>query len=209
MRFVARTRNYELPLPPADLRRLEHHRQSCFGNDYGPRTAVIQNVGIVIDRPHGVDRHRDDARLDRSEETGGKVNAVVETEQHTLLRLDAETQKRVRAAVRALAQLGVRVRAALVKDGDPAGALTRKIALQQIDSCVVVGELHNFDLRMVRAFVGFLHKPHVEPLRRGATSVTALTHLLVRQAGRSYLLGSAALLPISVSVAAEPCNATR
>ena len=53
-------------------------------------------------------------------------------------------RKRVRATVRALGQLGVSVRAALVDDGDPAGAIRREITLKQIDGCVVVRKLHGY-----------------------------------------------------------------
>ncbi len=84
----------------------------------------------------------DNADLDGAQKTGGKIDAVVKAEQQALPGIDSQIAQHVCAAVGALRQFRVAVRSGLVEDSDPARAIWRQIAVEDIDRRVVVVKFH-------------------------------------------------------------------
>ena len=109
-----------------------------LGHDEHLRAAVAQHVFIIRRCQQRVERHRDDAGLDRAEESGREVDRVEERERHPLFALHAECHQRIGGAVHPLGQLGVSVLAGVVDVRDLASPARLEVALDQIDRCVVL-----------------------------------------------------------------------
>ena len=147
-------------------------RQQRRRDDQRAGAAVAQHVVVVVRREQRVRRDRHDARLDRTKERGWKVDRVEVAEQHALLGREAERRERVRAAVDALAELAVGVRAGVVDVRDLAGAAGNQIALDQVVRGIVVAR--NLDPRRTRAMIGRAQGRHAGLLpvaKRGHATV--------------------------------------
>ena len=79
-------------------KRLEQWQQRGR-NERDLRAAVSQHVLVVAARQQRVDRDRHDAGLDRPQESGRKIDRVVQAQQDALLRLHAEATKHVREGI--------------------------------------------------------------------------------------------------------------
>ena len=85
---------------------------------------MLQHVGVVGDGQQGVDRHRHDAGVQRTEKRDRKVDAVVQHHQHALFAPHAEAQQAGREAPNALVELAVEQRRRIVDVGELVGALS-------------------------------------------------------------------------------------
>ncbi len=113
-------------------------RQQRRRDDQRTGAAVAQHVVVVVRREQRVRRDRHDARLDRTKERGWKVDGVEVAEQHALLGRKAQRRECIRAAVDALTELAVGVRAGVVDVRDLAGTSGTQIALDQVVRGIVV-----------------------------------------------------------------------
>ena len=121
-------------------------------DDQRAGAAVAQHVIVVGRRQQRVRRDRHDARLDRTQEDGGEIDRVEETDEHPLFRAQPKSGERVGAAVHPLGELAVRVRARIIDVGDLAGAPSGEIALDEVVRGVVVAR--NVDPGRARAMIG-------------------------------------------------------
>ena len=86
---------------PQDHRRLFVDRLDPGLDRLGPFPAVddagaariLDQEGIVLRPHHGVDRHRDDPRLDGAEETADEVGGVLDHHQYPVARLDSRAEQ--------------------------------------------------------------------------------------------------------------------
>ena len=79
-----------------------------FGTvEQGCAFGIVDHEAIVVGAQHRVDRHRNDARLDRAEEGVDELRAVLDQHQDAFARADAERFEHVAAAVDSFGELCV------------------------------------------------------------------------------------------------------
>ena len=111
-------------------RRLENalpRRHQRLGYDEQLRLAVRNDVRIVFRGEQRVQRHRNGAGADCTEETDRKVDAVFEAQQHALPLDESTRPQQIGKPVGAPVDLGIRVRADVVDDRNACGASGREI----------------------------------------------------------------------------------
>src|SRR5579859_3266943 len=72
---------------------VRHGGKEILTDDQYFRTAIAQQVAIVIRGEKGVDRNRDGADLHRTPEEEGKLGTVEHKEHHAVLHLDTQRAK--------------------------------------------------------------------------------------------------------------------
>src|SRR5580658_2969618 len=93
-----------------------------LGNDQEPRAAVRKHESVVVLGQKRVDRNSDHAGLDGAEESSRPIDGVGETDEDALLKADFECAQRMGKTLHALRELAVTVAAAVIDEGDLAGA---------------------------------------------------------------------------------------
>ena len=127
-------------------------RQERRRHDQRAGAAVAQHVVVVLRREQRVAGDRNDAGLDAAQERGRKIDRVEQAQEHALLGRETEMDERIGAAVHALRELAVGVRAAVVDVGGLVRAAGGEVALDQVVRRVVVArDLHQ---RRAQAMVG-------------------------------------------------------
>ena len=91
-------------------------RQQRAGHEHRLRARVLEHVGVVVRREQRVDRHRDDARVERAEKGLRPVVGVLHEQQHALLAADAQRAQPRRDAARAVGERAVGQRAEVVDE---------------------------------------------------------------------------------------------
>ncbi len=133
--------------------RLVEFRQQILGDDQQPGAAVAQHEAVIVLGHQRIDRDRDHAGLDRAEERGRPVDGVEQTHQHALLAADAQRAQHVAEALGALGEIGIAVFAAMIDEGDLAGAAGIEIALENVGGEIVVARDRGHGRRRIRRHV--------------------------------------------------------
>jgi hypothetical protein len=84
---------------------------------------VLEHEGVVVARQQRVDRHRHQAGVERAEEGGDEVDAVVHHHQHALFAAQPEREQAGGAAAHPLAELGVAQALGVIDVGELGRAL--------------------------------------------------------------------------------------
>ena len=100
------------------LERLGQRGHQAGRNNGGARLAVRHHVGIVIGCEQGVDRHRDDASLQASQEGDRPVDAVLHQQQHPFFAAQAECGQAAGKTRHRISQPGITQRGGVVDVGD-------------------------------------------------------------------------------------------
>ena len=112
--------------------------KQLFGHDQQPCPAVIEHESVVVRGEQRIDRHRHDSGLDRTEECGGPINAVEQTDQDAFLAADAERAQHIGKFVDARCQIAIGPTLALIDISELAGAAGFEIALEDVGGEIVV-----------------------------------------------------------------------
>ena len=109
---------------------------------------MFQHVGVVIGGEQGVDGHRHQTGIHRTQKTDRPIPAIVHQQHHTLLALDAQRLQAGRDAAHAHVKLPVAQRSLVIDKGHFVGSL--RVGLQQVLRKVErVGRRRNPGLRAV------------------------------------------------------------
>ncbi len=106
----------------AAAHRLLQARQQRTRHQRGLRAAVVEHVGVVVGREQRVDRDGHHAGIEAAQKAHGPVAAVEHEQQHALFAPHAGSLQRGGQAARAVFELAVAQRAAVVDVGDAFGA---------------------------------------------------------------------------------------
>ena len=96
-------------LEPRQLRAIDRVElaQERSADHESTGAAVIEGMRVILRAPERIERHRNDARLDRAEEAVGERGSVLQDQGDALLGLDAETSQGRAEAIDALGDLPV------------------------------------------------------------------------------------------------------
>ena len=86
--------------------RLDCLRQVC-GNHHRFRATVLEHVGVLLGRQHGVERHRDDAGADRAPERDREIHRVEHQQHDAVLRPQPECLQAASEPAGRCLQLGI------------------------------------------------------------------------------------------------------
>jgi hypothetical protein len=100
------------------------------------RARVDDERGQLTRREHGGRRHGHRAHVHRREDAGGQLDVVGHAQQHPLLRAHADRDEARGDPADLRRELGVRVRAARVAEGDPRAVTGVDASLRQVGGSV-------------------------------------------------------------------------
>ena len=109
-------------------------------DDRQPRTAVLDEVGVVVGPVQRVDGYGHGSDPHRPEECGREPGVVVHDEEHALAALDAEVTKRGACAARSGEQVAVRQSLVLTEDRRLVVAPRLEVAIEQEAGVVALGD---------------------------------------------------------------------
>ncbi len=141
------------------------------GIDHEPAARILEQVGVVSDAQHGVERRRNDARLDGSPEEIEEGRAVLDDHQHAVAGLEPSGKQRVAGAVHALGEVIIGDGLGCRADGDLGAAAFFDVPVDERHGDVEAGGQPHLEVRP--KFNALDHADPIPPAFRLSSSLFA------------------------------------